>query len=320
MRFSTDTVKLHGVGTDPAVTLRCLGDLSLDMGLGIIGPDSGNTYDEVRFLGQRVPEGSFGAYALKQILNNIPLLGVKCITVDGTHPGVEFYGQGHDPCGTNGRVAAGSHMKVATHGTTGKAFLAVTRIGGSKGQSAMATVRAIICSTDGNGDPDIRVYNATLPTSFVVDEEYVIGTPTIESVAMDNHHVLSWQIDTGIAITPIIGAGSVYATTVDHTKTRPRITIEHDDPTWAQTSKIAFNGKKVLQANTKFPLIKRTPFAGLEALASAVHIRIAAEGMAYNARHYQASGSAVGTGQIVIECSEPAGGVPLVVTVDTANP
>lgn len=317
-RFSNDSLQLHGVlngvAMSAAVTLRSLGQLAHNLGITTIGPDSGAPYNETRFVGERKPEITGTVVALETLLDTISLLGTNCMGSDGTHPGVRAFLQSHNPCAANARTAGSNHRQI----TVAKSQVLVTGLGGSRGQSATANVRVIELSSDGSASPEAIVNNAALPTSFVADEEFVIGAPLIAGTQLAADHVASWQIDTGIAITVVTAAGSIYPTVVYITKVAPRITITHDDPTLLDDAKIPANGVACTHANTLFPLHKRSPLGGLYLPTETEHIEITAAGFAYHTRHYDAAGSAVGTGEIVIECIEGTGGVPLTATTGVA--
>ncbi|HMO84588.1 MAG TPA: hypothetical protein PKC18_06670, partial [Lacipirellulaceae bacterium] len=184
--------------------------------------------------------------------------------------------------------------------------------------SAVAQVRVVEMSTDGQASPEAIVNNVALPSTYVADEEFVICEPRIGNILLSADHVLGWTLETGVEVTVIVPAGSIYPTHVDITKVAPRITVQHDDPLLLGSGTIPETGLQCTHANTKFPLQKRTAFGGLTARSTAAHIMLTAAGYAHHGQDYSASGSAVGTGEIVIECLEGVGGVPLTVTTDAA--
>lgn len=318
-RFSNDSLQFHGVlngsGMSAAVTLRCIGQLTHSENLTVIGPDTGAAYRETRFVGERKPEITGTVMALEQILATLSLLGTNCMTADGSHPGVRAFMQSHSPCAANARTAGSNHRRL----TFAKSHVLVTQIGGARGQSASANIRIIGLSTDGEADPEAFVNNADLPSTFVDDEEFVIGAPMVNGITIAADHVISWSLDTGIGITVITAAGSIYPTAVDITKVAPVIRIQHDDPTLLDASGgLPADGIECAHADTELTLIRRTPFGGLYPLDEPEHIKLTAAGYAYHSRAYDASGSAVGTGEITIECTEGVGGVPLTAAVNQA--
>ncbi len=314
-RHSTDSLQFHGIinGTpqDAAVTLRSLGNLRHSQGITTIGPDSGATYREVRFVGQRLPEITGSVVALRSLLSTINLLTGSCFTADGGHPGIRAFLQSHNSCGTNARTSGSAHRRI----TVPKAHALVTQISGSRGQSAVAQVRIIELSTDGEADPDAVVQNAALPGTYIANEEFCIEAPTIAGISIDASNIISWTYETGIQITPIVAAGSLFATAVDITKVEPRWTIQHDDPTLLADNKIPADGIDCAHADTFFQFQKRSPFGGFVDPTESEHIELTAAGFAYHETHYDASGSAVGTGQIVIEGTEGVGGTPTTVAL-----
>jgi hypothetical protein len=317
-RFSNDSIQFHGllntVAMSAAVSLRCLSQLTHRQGITTVGPNSGATYNETRFIGERKPEITATVAALETLFGTLSALGTNCMTADGTHPGVRAFLQSHNACAANARTSGSNHRRI----TVAKSQILITQFGGTVGQSASAQVRVVELSTDGSASPEAIVNNAALPSSPVDDEEFVIMAPTIEAIALSPEHVIGWQVDTGITLIVITGAGSIYPISVDIEKVAPRITIQHNDPALLASDKIPEDGIEITHANTLFPLRKRDPFGGLVALASTEHIEATAAGFAYHDNDYDASGSAVGTGQIIIECTEGVGGVPLTIATGQA--
>lgn len=317
-RFSNDSLQLHGVlngvAMSSAVTFRSLGQLAHNLGIQTIGPETGSTYRETRFIGEMRPEITGQIPAIKTLLDTLSLFGTNCMTFDGTHPGVRAFLQSHNPCAANARTAGSAHRRI----TVERSQIIITGIGGSRGQSATAQVRVIQLSADGTAASHVIVNNAALPTTFIVDEEFVIGAPTIGTFAVAKDHIQSWNLETGITITAIIGAGSIEPTVVDITKVAPRFVVQHDDPTLLDATKIPDRGLACTLANTFFPLQKRNPMGGLVDAATTAHVKLNAAGFAYFTKHYDASGSATGTGEIVLECTEGVGGVPITVSSGVA--
>lgn len=317
--FSNDSFELHGVlNATPmaaAKTFRCLRDIDHNLGVTLVGPDSGATYDEVRFVGEKKPELTTAVAAIKTLLDTLSLLGTNCMTDDGTHPGVMAYMQSHGECSANARTAGATHQKV----TIAKSHVLIPTLGGQRGATAYANVRVIELGEDAETEPHAVVYNVALPATFIKDEEFVIYPPTIAGVVIPEKHILGWNLDTGIQATVIVPAGSIHPAYVDITKVRPRITIQHDDASLLDAAKIPELGKACAHADTTLWLRARsTATGGMVAKATTSHIKITAAGWVYHSRRYQASGSAVGTGELTIEGIEGVGGVPLAVTTGVA--
>jgi hypothetical protein len=318
-RYSNDSFQLFGTfnGGTPmasAVTLRCLTDIEHNLGISTVGPDSGAAYDETRFIGEKKPELSTSVAALSTLLGLVNLTGQNCLTA-GANVGAAAFMQGHSVCAANSRVSGSTNQKV----TVAKGQVLITSIGGNRGATVYAKVRLIELSTDGSTDPDAIVYNVALPSSPVIDEEFVIGgTTVIGGISIADEHLLGWTLDTGINISVIVPAGSVVPTAVDITKIRPRWRIQHDDTSLCASGKIPTDGIACTHANTKFFLQKRTVMGGLVLPATASHIKITAAGYATHSKRYQASGSSVGTGEIMIEGTEGVGGVTMTATPGVA--
>jgi hypothetical protein len=314
-RFSNDSFQLYGTfnGGTPmgaAKTFRCLTDIDHDLGIKLVGPDSGATYDETKFVGEERPEVKTSIAAIETLTGLVSVLGQNCLTA-GSNPGARAFMQSHNPCATNGRTAGSAHQQV----TIAKAHLIITSVGGNRGATAYAKLRVIELSTDGEAAPDAIVYNAALPGSPIVDEEFIIGgTMTIGAVSIADENILGWTLDTGITINAIIPASSIYPTVVDYTKVRPTLKVQHDDASLCDAAKIPYGGLACTHANTKFFLQKRTPLGGLYVKSASQHLKFTMAGFARHTKRYQASGSNVGNGEVTIESIEGVGGVPLTVT------
>lgn len=318
-RFSNDSLEIHGVlngvNMSAAVCFRSLGQLAHNLGIQTIGPETGAPYRETRFIGEMRPEITGQVPAIKTLLDTLSLFGTNCVITDGgTRPGVRAFLQSHNACAPNARTAGSNHRRI----TVARSQIIITGIGGSRGQSATAQVRVIQLSADGTAASHVIVNNAALPTTFIADEEFVIGAPQIGSFAVAKDHIQSWNLETGITMTAIIGAGSIEPTVVDITKVAPRFVVQHDDPTLLDAAKIPDRGLACTLANTFFPLQKRAPMGGLVDAATTAHVKLNAAGFAYFTKHYDASGSATGTGEIVLECTEGVGGVPITVSSGVA--
>lgn len=309
-RISFDSFKIHDAG-ESAVTMRVINSATHNLGIQTTGPDSGNPYNEERFIAQQNETFDLRSTALESLLNTINLLTGKCIENGGSEPGLELYGQAHDPCGTSGRTSGSTNMLIAAP----HAHLLITNISGNAGQDAEASVRALLL-TDGTNPPSSAVFNAALPASPIDDEVFVVGQPTVAGTALSKNAVRSVSIDTGIDIEAVTDVGSIYPGVVIVKKAAPTIRIIVDDISGVDTL-LGESGIACTLANSKVTFAKRNPKAGILALTASEHIEIAFEGMAYLNDKFNASGREVGTAEIIIECIEPASGVPLTVTTDT---
>jgi hypothetical protein len=162
-RYSNDSFQLFGTfnGGTPmgaAKTFRCLSDIDHDLGIKLVGPDSGSTYDETKFVGEERPEIKTSIAALETLTGLVSLLGQNCLTA-GSNPGARAFMQSHSECAANARSAGSTHQQV----TVAKAHLIITGIGANRGATAYAKLRLIELSTDGEAVPDAIVYNAALP-------------------------------------------------------------------------------------------------------------------------------------------------------------
>lgn len=314
-RFVIDTLQIHSVGMASAVNLRGIGSAAHRLDRSTAGPNSGNTYDEARFILEVDDEFAFGeVLALKSLLDNIsPLIG-KCITDDGTHPGLVLFGQGLDRCGTKARTGAGTHASV----TAKLAHLLITDFGGTKNQLATATLRGVNMLKAGETRPTSTVYNATLPATYVADEAFKIGPIEIADTVLTEDEIVSSTVETGINVQVVKGLDG-YARTLLILKSMPRIRVTVEDSSLLADSKIDYEGIGCLHTDTSISFIALDPSGGIKPLNGLHHIKATANGRAYIEDHLSGGGPAVAGTTIVIETTETAAGVaPLVVTTGVA--
>ena len=311
-RFSIDSVKIEDDG-DTAVTMRLLNSFRHTTGIQTTGPDTGNPYVEQKYVTTRAEEFAFESTALETLLDTISLLTGKCVVDGATEVGLEFYGQAHDPCGTNGRTTGSTNLKkLCEH-----SHLLITNLQASVGQDATASVRAICLSDDGSNAPTSTVYNAALPSSPITDEVFTLYPPTIAGTTLAAGSVQSVSLDTGIDVRVIQAAGSIYPTEVLILKSMPTIRIVTEDISTIEAA-IGLSGTSCALANSNLYFQKRQTDGGLIAVGSSEHVKITYEGFAYINENFNASGHNVGTMEVVIECTEPTSGTCLTVTTDSA--
>lgn len=313
-RFSIDTLKIHSEGMS-AVTLRGLGSAAHNLARSTTGPNSGAPYDEARFITEMDDEFSFGSVlALESLLLNVsPLVG-KCISDDGSHPGMVLYGQLLSRCGTDGRGSAGTHASV----TAKHAHLLVTSFGGSKNQLASAVLRGINLLDSGETRPTVTVYNATLPTTFVGDEAFVIGPVEVAGTVLTEDEIVSVQCETNVSVQVVKNLDG-YGTTVLILKSMPVIRIGLEDSAILADDKIAYEGVGCLHADTQISFIKLDPDGIRFDRGDSEHIIVTANGKAFLEDHLNGGGPAVAGSSLVIETTQASGGTaPLVVTTGVA--
>lgn len=313
-RFAIDTLKIHSESMS-AVTLRGIGSAAHALSRSTTGPNSGNTYDEARFITEVDDEFSFSnVIALASLLANVsPLVG-KCISDDGSHPGMVLYGQLLSRCGTDGRGSAGTAASItAKHG-----HLIVSSFGGSKNQLATASVRGINLLDSGETRPTVTVYNATLPSTFVGDEAFVIGPVEVAGVTLSEDEIVSVQVETNISV-QVVKNLEGYGTTVLILKSQPIIRIGVEDSSILADDKIDYEGVACAHADTSISFMALDPEANVKARAETEHIIVTANGKAYLEDHLSGGGPAVAGSTIVIETTQTSGGTaPLVVTTGVA--
>lgn len=309
-RFSVDSFKIEDDG-ESATLLRNVNSMAHNLGIQTSGPDTGNTYNEVRYIVGQAPEFALECLALESLLDSISILTGKCVVDGATEVGLELYGQAHDPCGTAGRLAGSTNMKVLCE----HSHLLITQIQGSAGQDAIASVRAI-CLTDGTNAPTSTVFNSALPASPISDEAFTIAQARIAGTTLATDAIKSVSIDTGIDVQPLTAADSIWPGSVLILKSTPTLRIVTDDISTVQAL-VSDSGVACTLANSFVSFARRQADAGLYALTATEHIKITFNGFATLNENYNASGRAVGTMEVVIECTEGAS-VPLVVATNVA--
>lgn len=318
VRYSNDTLQLNGVlntaAMSAAITFRCLQDINHETGITTIGPETGDPYQEVRFVGERKPELTSSVAAISTLMGALSALGTNCMGSDGTHPGVMAFMQSHNPCAANGRTAGSNHQKV----TIASSQIIITGLGGQVGQTAYANIRVVELSADGDAEPHAIVFNAALPSSFITDEAFVISEPTIAGFTIDPKNVVSWQIDPGVRLTVIVPANSIFPTTVDIEKVPAKFTMTHNDG--KLVASLPETGWQCAHADTFGYFRARTPYGGLVAKATTQHVKWTMAGFGMHTKRYSASGSSVSSGEITIESVKGVGGVPLTLTTGVAIP
>lgn len=315
-RFVIDTLQLHGVGMSSAINLRAMASAAHNLRRSTTGPNSGNTYDEARFITEVDSEFSFsGMLALKSLLANISPLTGKCITEDETHPGVVLFGQSLDRCGTKGRGASGSHASV----TAQHAHICITDFGGTKNQLATASARVIALLDSGQARPTVAVYNATLPSSVVADEAFMIGPVKIADKTIPEDQIVSVAVETNINI-QVVKNLQGYGVDALILKTAPVIRVSVEDSSLLADAKINYEGIACLHADTFVTFMAMDPASGSsKALNGTHHVKATANGRAYIEDHLNGGGPAVAGTSVVIETTETSVGVaPLVVTTGVA--
>jgi len=312
-RFHIDSFQIYDDGMGAAVNLRNVSQASHNVGLTVSSPSTGGPYDRTAFITAQNSEFNLTALALEQILDLVSIHTGLCVS-NTSNSGLKLFGQGHDACGTNGRVSGSNNMAI----TVGDGHLLVTGIECANGGDATATLRAIALS-DGGAAPLASVYNAALPSSGLIEDEvFTLGPTQVESIALGNDTVQSVSLDTGIEVRVLQAASSIYPSAIVIVKVMPMIRIVTDNPSLLASGSIPILGLPCTHANSFISFVKRDPFGGLEALNASEHIKITFAGLAYINQHLDASGADLGTCEIMVKCTQPSGSVPLVVTTDTA--
>lgn len=170
-------------------------------------------------------------------------------------------------------------------------------------------------------DANLPVTVATaqaLPTGLAGDERFTLHTATVNGVSFDCN--LRWEVNFGNnAITE--GCNSrIYDSDIIHQSVQPDITIggKHLDKF---VDSIGLLGAKGEHANTELYFAKRaTDAVGFVAGATAEHIKISAEALAYWETIHDASGNGRVENQLRLTCLHDGTNKPLIPTIGVALP
>lgn len=316
-RFAIDTFSVQSTDMASAVTLRAIGQATHRLRKSTAGPNSGNTYDEERFILDVGDEFELGSVlALKSLLGFVSPLTGKCVAKDVTHFGLRLFGASLNACGTNGRGAGGTHLQA----TAIKSRIFLTSLGGSKNQFASANLRIVNVLETGETTPTVTVFNASLPSTFVANEAFKIGPVQLGGVALTEDETASVDIQTGIDLQVVMDLTTGFPKEVLVLKSQPTIRISMDAANTNNAAIIPYTGKACTHANSFVTFIALDPAGTITPLATAAHIKVTFAGKAFVEDAISGGGPQSAGSTIVVETKEASGGssAPLVVTLDTA--
>lgn len=272
----------------------------------ILSPDTADPYDKFQSIGSQMPEIDFTTESLKAILDTIGHTG-KCITSDGTHPGLVAYQRKHDQCGPAGRASGSVHTAV----TFGDGHISLESLNANANGNATISLRVHGLASDAETQPYSVAYNAAVPTSPVIDQKYALGTVVLGglTIAQVTNLTINWNPQSE----KIQYAGSIWPTLFDVQKVRALITVTTEDQSILNDSgKIPRKGVLATHANTRFNLQKRKAGEFFESLSSSVHIQATAAGLLHVSRHFQASGGGVSSTELQLLTYDDGTNAPIV--------
>lgn len=297
-RFSNHSLKIHTTAESSAVTIGLIGSLSIDRNDQMVSPEVGDPYEPAHLLVGQQPEIAFTTCCLRSMLDNVSSLLGKCVTSDGSHPGVVAYMQKHDQCGTNGRASGSNHMSR----TVGLGHLFIESISGSRGGLVMVSGRVHGITSDGLVNPVTTGLAAALPTGVVNNEVYGIGKAVIGGTTIDRIASLSMNFNPQFEKSN--DADSIWPSLIDPQMVKMVTQITTEDP--AIHTLIPPTGLWITHANSELYFLKRTvataaasggAFADFD---TSVHTKGSIAGFARLTSPYSASGSGTGTTTIEV--------------------
>lgn len=303
--YTNGALVIHTTAEASAVKVGNITNLALPPGIATASPQSGSLYDYFRSIVSEAFVAAITTESIAQILDTLGAIA-KCITFDGTHPGVVMYGEKHDEC--LGRASGSVHNTY----TIEDGLLVPLTLECSHGANATISMNAI--ATKGTNDPVQMAYNVALPTGVTSDEVFGLGVCKVGGQQLDN--VQSVSIDFGIQTMTKSGAGELAPQWASPSKIRPVISVTTTDPTIVDAAKLDIEGTTALHTDTIFQLRKRAAYGKYVADATTEHIEITAAGLITIDQMHSASGESDAAVTIKIEGVHDGTDVPLV--IDTA--
>jgi hypothetical protein len=253
---------------------------------------------------------NFNTYALPTAIDATGLKALCIATV--TEPGVKFYLQKHDACGT---VSSGSvHRSLLI-------------------SAGVVVPRRIRCDHQGHAtiDYDIVIIKETSNNAIVISDtadmptigatagnRWTLGKCTVGGVTLSDY--TSMEIDLGNQVTTRGTQSNVWDTYVEVRTHSPTITIRGIDPNWFKaTGGVPIDGLACTHANTILYLRHRTTDGtGFVADATATHIKFTSAGIATVQQAMQGEATRFTETAVQITCRDDGTNDPIVVVTASA--
>ena len=302
--FSAGIIQCHDVPLSSAVKFAGLVSKNIELGNEVRTQQAAaSIYERTATITRRAP--SFGM-ATTQIATALDLIGSvgRCITADGTHPGLDAYLVAHDEF--NHRDLTASQRYRMTKGLLVPESLSVEHRGIA--QLAMSA-RA---SYDGTNEPLQVDEDITLPTGAVDTEQFTLYQQTIQSVTLTG--VKQMAIEFGVQVTEEDADGSIFPEWLSVGSVVTRIRLGGINPKWLASGIIPIAGKPLTHAGTTLRMIKCLDGGSYAPLASAVHIGITVAGLGTITTAASAGdGNGVAGSELVLIAVHDGTNVPLVI-------
>ena len=264
-------------------------------------PRSGEDSPRQQSIKRQLPGVTFSTIQLDKALLNI---GQSGAAIGSLATGMDFYLQKHLEHGT--RDTGSNHTKYSMT----RGLIYPVQITASGAEPAEMDVVAL-ASYDGANEPMIETVGQALPSGVVDNEQFVLGSVTLESLALTS--MQSMEISIGLVPIPRFEGGDIWPTFIGYETTEPTIIFRGLDPAWLGSGVIPRKGKIITHGNTAIYLKKRdlaNP-GTFVADGTAEHIKITIAGLATIESAFDGSGSAAAETVLAVRGKGPG---PLVIT------
>lgn len=278
-----------GVGT--AKMLSAIANQQVQTGTNAVNEvDAGSPYPQHVAINAQKPVATATTKDLRLALDTLGVEGLA-ITADGTHAGLDFWQILLDS--ETGRAASGSvHRRLNIH----RGFAHPARLTCEHQGDATLDVQALAiydpdAATAAAGEPIIPYAAVAAPTGLAGDERYTLHSVTVGGIAVDCN--LRVEIDFGFQIQSEGCNSDIWDSSMIVQAIQPTITISGKNVgKFAASGAIPLVGAGGTHANTKIVLRRRLQTsAGFVADATAEHLLITTNGLAYWDTVHSASGN-----------------------------
>lgn len=295
----------HGVEVG-AVLLGGISQQSVNTGTTVRGESqSGEMYPRFQSLISQRPAAGFTTLALQNALDAVGLQGVDIAGLSGF---LKLYGQAHVDGGT--RAGASLHRRY-----TVSAGRLVPRILSADHQDDASLSYEAVVSYDGTNDPVVIADLQSLPSGIVDDERFTLGPITIGGVTIPE--VRSLEVNFGLDVQSEGSDSDVWDTFVSVRSINPVLTIRGIDLEWLKSANIPLLGKAGTHANTTIYLRKRLQGGTFVVDATAQHIKLTADGLAYIDAPFENPGRGPAECALIMQVRYDGTNDPIV--IDTAS-
>lgn len=295
----------HPVGAASSVQIAGMTNTGLPANTQILSESTGESlFPLVASVQGLRPVLNFTTLNLTQAINAIGL-GGKCITSDGTHPGLTLY---YAKWGCAGPASGSVHLKlVIGNGVIAPRSLTVDHQGNAQ------LAYEVNVRYDGTNAPIVATNNVALPVLSANAARWTMAAAAVNSVAVTGKKSIGIQWSP--QITQEGSDSEIYDSAVSIDSLPSIITFSGINPQWfagaVGTQISPIGGAAVDGATSYFTLRKRNT-----ADATAEHIKISFDGLVYFQDIINAAAQGLASSSFAITCAKAAGTNPIV--ADTA--